>query len=153
MSDLNASASIIIDADPATVFAILTDPRQHSRIDGSGTVKGTVSDDTTLTLGSEFRMDMKMGVPYKINNKVVEFEPDSLIAWRHMGLHRWRYELVPTGAGAAQTTVTETWDVSAYPSLIATFLSKRFRSTTEKSIEKTLARLKSAAESDARAAA
>ncbi len=153
MPDPNASASVIIDASPATIFAILTDPHQHSRIDGSGTVKGSVSGDTALTLGSQFRMDMKMGAPYKINNKVVEFAPDSLIAWRHLGLHRWRYELVPTGGEAAQTTVTETWDVSAYPRLIAKLLSKRFRSTTQKSIDKTLARLKDAAESDARAAA
>ena len=40
-------------------------------------------------------MDMKKGAPYKIKNKVVEFEPDRLIAWRHVGLHRWRYELEP----------------------------------------------------------
>ncbi len=147
MADLNASASTTINASPATVFAILTDPRQHSRIDGSGTVKGSVSGDTNLKLGSQFRMGMKLGAPYKINNKVVEFEPDRLIAWRHMGLHRWRYELAPADAG--KTEVTETWDVSAYPRLIATLLSKRFRPTMRKAIEKTLVRLKDAAESDA----
>ncbi|MDO5735380.1 MAG: SRPBCC family protein [Propionibacteriaceae bacterium] len=153
MTDPNACASITIDADPATIFAILTDPRQHARIDGSGTVKGAVSGDTELRLGSEFRMDMNMGAPYKINNKVVEYEPDSLIAWRHMGLHRWRYELVPAGAGGAQTTVTETWDVSAYPRVVAKLFSRAFGSRTQKSIEQTLDRLKDAAESDARAAA
>lgn len=145
-SDLNASASITIEAEPATVFAILTDPRQHARIDGSGTVKSPVSGDTDLKLGSEFRMGMKMGAPYKINNKVVEFETDRLIAWKHMGLHRWRYELTPAGAG---TTVTETWDLSAYPGFIAKFLSNRFGANTQKAVEKTVARLKEAAEADA----
>ena len=149
MPELNASASTIIDACPATIFAILTDPRQHSRIDGSGTVTGSVSGDTQLTLGSEFRMDMKMGAPYKINNKVVEFEAGRLIAWRHMGLHRWRYELVPSGAD--QTVVTETWDVSAYPRVIATLLSKAFRRRTQLAVDQTLVRLKDAAESDANA--
>ncbi len=151
MSDLNASASIIIDATPATIFAILTDPRQHSRIDGSGTVKGSVSGDTDLKLGSEFRMGMKMGAPYKINNKVVEFEPERLIAWRHMGLHRWRYAL--RQIDETHTEVTETWDVSAYPSVIATLMSKAFGARTQKAIDETLARLKDAAESDATAAA
>lgn len=147
MPDLNASASIIIDASPATIFAILTDPRQHARIDGSGTVKGSVSGDTDLRLGSEFRMGMKMGAPYKINNKVVEFEPERLIAWRHMGLHRWRYELEPIDTN--QTTVTETWDVSTYPSVMASLLSKAFGARTQKAIDDTLSRLKEAAEADA----
>lgn len=151
MSDLNASASTVIDAPASTIFAILTDPHQHARIDGSGTVKGSVSGDTDLKLGSEFRMDMKMGAPYKINNKVVEFETDRLIAWRHMGLHRWRYELLPIDA--THTTVTETWDVSAYPSVIAMFFSRGFRPRMNKAIDKTLIRLKEAAESDATAAA
>lgn len=151
MSDLNASGSITIDASPATIFAILTDPRQHSRIDGSGTVKGSVSGDSNLTLGSEFRMDMKMGAPYKINNKVVEFEAERLIAWRHMGLHRWRYELA--SADGVTTTVTETWEASKYPALIGKALSWRFRPIAQKAIDKTLARLKDAAESDAGTAA
>ena len=58
-------------------------------------------------------MDMKMGAPYKIKNRVVELEEDRLIAWRHMGAHRWRYELTPTPDGG--TEVTETWDLSRYP--------------------------------------
>lgn len=149
----NASATTIINAHPRTVFAILTDPRQHARIDGSGTVKGSVSGDTDLRLGSEFRMDMKMGAPYQINNKVVEFEQDSLIAWKHMGQHRWRYELLPIGDGGSQTRVTETWDLTGYPRLIASLLSKARGSGTQKAIENTLVRLKDAAESDARSAA
>ncbi|MGO1383996.1 MAG: SRPBCC family protein [Arachnia sp.] len=146
MPDHNASASTIINASPSTIFAILTDPRQHERIDGSGTVKGSVSGDTDLKLGSEFRMDMKMGAPYRINNRVVEFEPDRRIAWRHMGLHRWRYVLKPVENN--QTRVSETWDVSAYPRPIAMFFSKVFRSRMQHSIDATLVRLKKAAESD-----
>ncbi len=147
MADLNATASTTINAPASTIFAILTDPAQHSRIDGSGTVRGAVSGDTDLKLGSQFRMDMKMGAPYKIKNKVVEFEQDALIAWKHKGVHRWRYELAPTADGG--TVVTETWDVSRYPSFIGGLLSKRLRAGTQKAIEKTLVRLKDAAEADA----
>lgn len=148
MTERNASASTTINAPASTIFAILTDPSQHPRIDGSGTVRGTVSGDTDLKLGSQFRMDMKMGAPYKIKNKVVEFEQDALIAWRHMGLHRWRYELSPGANGATQ--VTETWDVSHYPAPVAALLSKRFQAGTQKGIEKTLVKLKDAAEADAK---
>ena len=40
MSASDVSASTTIAAPPAVVFAILADPRQHARIDGSGTVQG-----------------------------------------------------------------------------------------------------------------
>ena len=61
--------------------------------------------------GQTFTVRMKLfGVPYVIRNRVVEFEPDRLIAWRHFTANRWRYELAPTADGG--TTVTETFDTS-----------------------------------------
>ena len=67
---------------------------------------------TRLTKGADFGADMKLfGVPYKIHNKVVEFEEDRRIAWRHFGGHRWRYVLEPTAAG---TLVTESFDYSRH---------------------------------------
>ena len=45
-----------------------------------------------------------------IINRVVEFEPERRIAWRHFTANRWRYELAPTADGG--TTVTETFDMS-----------------------------------------
>ena len=147
MGSRNRSASITIDASPATVFAILQDPRQHPRIDGSGNVKASTSGPEKLVLGSEFGMDMKMGAPYKIGNTVVEFEQDRLIAWRHKGLHRWRYELAPTSSGG--TEVTETWDISRYPGPVALGFSAALGSKTQKAIEATLVKLKAAAEADA----
>ena len=75
MSDSRVSASTTVAAPPAVVFAILADPRQHARIDGSGSVRGSVSGPERLERGAEFGMDMKMyGLPYKISNRVVEFE-------------------------------------------------------------------------------
>jgi hypothetical protein len=44
-----------------------------------------------------------------IKNTVVEFEEGRLIAWRHFGRHRWRYELEPVDDG---TKVRETYDWS-----------------------------------------
>ena len=104
------SVSRVIAAPPDVIFAVLADPAKHPLIDGSGTVRqAREGDPEHLELGSTFGMDMKMGLPYRIKNTVVEYEPDRLIAWRHMGRHRWRYELTPVDGG---TEVTETFDWS-----------------------------------------
>lgn len=104
----SVSVSRLIAAPAADIFAILADPSMHSVIDGSGTVRSAAMPrGTTLKLGSKFGMKMRLGLPYRINNTVVEFEQDRLIAWSHIGGHRWRYTLEPADDG---TLVTETFD-------------------------------------------
>lgn len=105
------SRSRVIDAPPSTVFRFLVDPRKHPLFDGSGSVKETLSAPDRLELGSRFGMRMHVLVPYVISNEVVEYDEDRLIAWRHFGHHRWRYELTPVDGGA-RTEVTETFDWS-----------------------------------------
>jgi uncharacterized protein YndB with AHSA1/START domain len=148
MTDV-VSASITIDAPPDTVFAILADPRQHARIDGSGSVQEVTEGPERLHLDSRFGMGMKLfGLPYKISNRVVEFDEGRRIAWRHIGLHRWRYELAPTTSGG--THVTETWDPSYYPLGSGHFLTLLgFPERNRGGIEATLPKLKAAAEADA----
>ena len=91
------SESVDVDAPPEVVFAILSDPRQHARIDGSGSVRELVKGPERLSKGATFGMDMKLfGLPYKIRNTVVEYDENRQIAWRHFGGHRWRYVLEPT---------------------------------------------------------
>lgn len=150
MSASNVSASTTVAAPPAVVFAILADPRQHARIDGSGTVRGALSGPDRLELGSTFGMRMRIGAPYRIRNTVVEFEPDRQIAWRHLGTHRWRYELEPSADGG--TRVTETWDVSRCNAPTRWVLGALgYPRTHARSIEQTLANLRAAAEADAAA--
>ena len=151
MSASNVSATTTIAAPPATIFAILADPRQHARIDGSGTVRGVVSGPERLELGSKFGMRMRIGAPYRIRNTVVEYDQDRLIAWRHLGTHRWRYELEPTAGG---TRVTETWDVSHCNGATRWVLGVLgYPRTHARSIERTLDTLKAVAEADAAAPA
>ena len=148
MSDRTVSGSITIDAPPAAVFAILATPRQHSRIDGSGSVQSVLRGPERITAkGDRFVVRMKLfGVPYVVVNRIVEFEPDRLIAWRHVTANRWRYELTPTDGG---TRVTETFDMSRADRLTdAVVRWAKFPERNQQGITETLARLKQAAEAD-----
>jgi hypothetical protein len=118
MSGRSVSVSKIIAADPGSIFDVLADPAKHGEIDGSGTVLDVRGGGQRLALGAKFGMDMKLGpLPYRMSNTVVEFEEDRLIAWAHLGGHRWRYEFEPVDGG---TKVTETfdWSTARVPKLI-----------------------------------
>lgn len=104
------SATAVVNAPPAEVFDYLRRPANHREINGDGTVKGITSGPEQLSLGDSFGMKMKLGAPYRVRSKVVEFEADHKIAWCHLGRHRWRWEIEPEGEG--QSRVTETFDLS-----------------------------------------
>jgi uncharacterized protein YndB with AHSA1/START domain len=148
--DAQVSGSITVKAPPEVVFAILADPRQHARIDGSGSVRNILRAPERVTAkGQTFTVRMKLfGVPYVIVNRVVEFEPGRRIAWRHFTANRWRYELTPTADGG--TTVTETFDMSRADAVTdAVVRWAKFPERNEQGIAGTLERLKDAAEADA----
>ncbi len=150
MIDTVVSDSIDVDAPPSVVFAILADPHQHSRIDGSGSVGAVLSAPDRITAtGQTFTVRMKLfGVPYLIRNRVVEFEADRLIAWRHFTANRWRYELTPTADGG--TRVTETFDMTRADRVTtAVVRAAKFPERNREGIIGTLERLKKAAEADA----
>ncbi|PSL02472.1 polyketide cyclase/dehydrase/lipid transport protein [Haloactinopolyspora alba] len=148
-SSRRVSASIVVAAPERVIFAILTDPRQHPRIDGSGTVRGVIEGPAELDRGATFGVRMRMfGVGYRISNRVVEFEPDRLIAWRHFAGHRWRYQLDPVGEES--TRVTETFDYSRLgPVATAIVRLWGFPEKNRRGIAATLPRLRDAAEADA----
>ena len=89
-------------------------------------------------------MAKRIKVPYTMTNEVVEFEPDRLIAWRHIGRHRWRYELEPISD--TETLVTETFDGSTavYPPALKLINAY---DNNEKAAAATLVRLKELVES------
>jgi uncharacterized protein YndB with AHSA1/START domain len=150
VTDQLISESTTIDAPPAVVFAILADPRQHNRIDGSGSVGSVLAGPDRITAkGQTFTVRMKLfGLPYLIRNRVVEFEADRRIAWRHFTANRWRYELTPTAGGG--TRVTETFDMTrADPVTTAVVRAAKFPERNREGITGTLERLKKAAEADA----
>jgi hypothetical protein len=107
-----------VPAEPQAIFDLLADPSQHPLIDGSGSVLAPrEGNPDRLSLGAKFSMSMKVGVPYRITNEVVEFDEPNVIAWRHFGRHVWRYRLRPVEGG---TEVTEEfdWGVARLPAAL-----------------------------------
>jgi hypothetical protein len=119
MGDTVVSVERVVDAPAADIFAVVANASRHPEIDGSGSVKQLKQGaPKQLALGSTFGMSMKLGVPYSMSNKVIEYEPDRRIAWqttfagplgRFIGGRIWRYELEPSGD---RTLVRETWDIT-----------------------------------------
>ena len=128
----------VIPAAPGLIFELLADPRQHHVFDGSGSVQeARNSAPKRLSIGATFSMNMRIGVPYRITNTVVEFEENKRIAWRHFGGHIWRYILTPVEGG---TLVTEQFDYATNRSRLFLKLMKAIENN-ERSMERTLANL------------
>jgi len=121
-----------IKAEPAAIFALLSDPARHHEFDGSGMLRTAESNSVIARVGDEFTMNMffeGLGGDYRMLNRVVEFEPDRRIGWepapgdvRSGGSEeaigervgtRWSYELTPGVSGG--TTVTEIYDFADAP--------------------------------------
>lgn len=130
----------VIPAPAERLFDVVADPALHSVIDGSGTVRALrEGSPRRLSLGIEFGFAMRLGVPYRVTNRVVEFEEGRLLAWQHMGRARWRYRFEPVPGG---TRVTETWDYSPSPAWVAlAYRLMRFPTRNRPGMERTLQRL------------
>ena len=140
----SVSAERIIHAPPERIFAVLADPAQHPVIDGSGSVRQLrPGNPVRLALGARFAMDMRIGIPYRVTNEVVEFEENRKIAWRHWAHDVWRYELEPVEDG---TRVRETFDYSHGRGKLYLRVTRTPRKN-QQSMEKTLDRLAECCES------
>ena len=139
------SARIVINVPAEKIFAILSNPHRHKEIDGTKTIQENISGPDKLVLGSKFGMKMRLGINYRIQNTVVEYDENSLIGWRHLGRWIWRYELV--NIGPQMTQVTETFDASRAPLISKAWLSlRKAYPWTQKAVAKTLVQLKSTCE-------
>ena len=118
-----------IAAAPSRVFAILSDPKQHSRFDGSNMLRGDVDGSVITQVGDIFVIKMhRMGRDYEMINHVVVFEPGYRLVWepspgdidtaggdpQRIGVpsgYRWGFELRPLSETA--TDVTEIFECGA----------------------------------------
>ncbi len=114
--------SRLIEATPAEVFRVLTDPQGHVAIDSSGMLLdaegprvGAVGDTFVVHMDREALNDYPLG-RYDVTVTITRFEPDREIAWTIVGRiepqigHVYGYRLEPTDGG---TLVTSYYDWSA----------------------------------------
>ena len=106
----SVTATAIVNAPPDAVFDFVRRPANHAVISGDKSVQGSLAGPEVLSEGDRFGMSMRIGVPYRMTSRVVEFEEGRRIAWAHPGRHRWRWEIEPAGEG--QSRVSETFDLS-----------------------------------------
>lgn len=142
------SAQIEIDAPPEVIFDILIQPRRHREFDGSQSVQAVIEGPERLSLGATFKMKMKIGFNYWVTNKVIAFEPNRLITWAHLLGNQWTYELTPLDGN--RTLVRETNNVRAAGWKASLSPAARKLSLFERSIAKSLVRLKKIAESESK---
>jgi uncharacterized protein YndB with AHSA1/START domain len=142
------SAQIEIDAPPEVIFDILIQPRRHREIDGSQSVQAVIEGPERLSPGATFKMKMKIGFNYWVTNKVIAFEPNRLITWAHLLGNQWTYELTPLDGN--RTLVRETNNVRAAGWKASLSPAARKLSLIERSIAKSLVRLKKIAESESK---
>lgn len=116
------AARITIEATPAKIFDLLSNPRAHPLFDGSRTVKNIISGPERLFLGATFSMAMNIKVPYRIKNTVVAFEENKRISWCHLMKWTWTYELQDLGNGSTQAT--ESFDATKIPAFARWWLKK-----------------------------
>ena len=137
-STRSISVSRVIHAPASRIFDLLANPREHVRLDGSGSVSSVKEAPERLALGSTFSMHMKMGLGYVTRNRVVEFEENRRVAWHHFAMFVWRYELEEVEGG---TKVTETFNYDK-PWAFA-IMAMGFPERNRTAIEGTLKRLES----------
>jgi hypothetical protein len=120
-------ASRRMEASVDRIFDFLANPHRHMEFDGSGMLRGAVTNHPISNVGDTFTMKMhRLGDDYLMLNHVVEFEPGRRIAWEpapgdpsrtegndpsKVGIaagYRWGYILTPDGDDA--TIVTEVFD-------------------------------------------
>ena len=145
-NDWKRAGRITINAPIALIFDMIADPQMHAQFDGSGTVQRQIKGPQRLSMGATFGMAMRVGFPYTITNTVEEFEEPTRIAWRHLGRHRWRYEL--EARDESTTVVTETFDGSTAIFPPALKLINAYENN-QTAILKSLVRLKVLAEAKA----
>ncbi len=124
MESKQMTATATIDAAPAAVFAVLTDPASHAAIDGTGWVREPLDTAPLTETGQLFRMAMYHGnhpdKNYEMANRVSIVDAPRTIAWKPgqaspetgevgFGGWTWRYDLEPTGPTQTKVTLTYDW--------------------------------------------
>ena len=145
------SASVVINQDPATVFALITDVTRTGEWSPECTSGRWVGGATGPAVGAKFEGDNALVVGgmtlkrWTTTSEVTEYVPGELFAFLAEGYTTWRYDLEAVEGG---TSVTESFDFTT-ASATQRFLYEtvvRRPASMVKGMQKTLDRMKAALE-------
>ena len=113
----------VIEADPATIFRVLRDPKGHVAIDSSGMLMsatgepvGAVGDEFVVHMDRESLGDRPLG-RYDVTVTITAYVPDRELAWTIVGVsrppigHVYGYRLEPEGEGTRVTSYCDWSDI------------------------------------------
>ncbi len=140
----------LVDASAKDIFDILSNPKRHAELDGSGFVRGDEKGERIAGVGDVFTMNMDgphMGGEYKTDNHVSGYAKDKLLAWKTApaGVEppgwEWMWELEPQGPDATLVRHTYDWSKVTDKELLKQI---SFPLVSEKELEDSLGRLAAA---------
>lgn len=117
-----------IPASTSDIFAVLSNPAHHVKLDGSGFIQGVDHADRLSGTGQSFRMNMSgdhMGGDYQTDNVVTGFESGKLIAWQTAPAGNeppgweWVWELDPQGPDTTLVSLTYDWEKVTDPDILS----------------------------------
>lgn len=152
MSTQRASVSRRIPAAAEHIFGIITDPRMHVEIDGSGMLMAAPDAQPLRAVGDTFQMDMDReplgDIPlgkYKVQNTVTKITLDQELEWNVGGVgqppfgHVYGYELEAVGPNETDVTLYVDWSgvaeeilqVASFPVVPLTMLEQSLEKLAE----------------------
>ena len=153
MDDKKLTVERVIPASTAAIFNVLTNPKRHLELDGSGFIRADEHAERIKAVGDVFTMDMEgehMGGEYKTDNHVVGYDENKLLAWKTAPAGteppgwQWVWELKPQDADSTDVSLTYDWSAVTDKDLLK---KVSFPLVSESELEDSLGRLAAAVSS------
>lgn len=154
MSEKKISVSRTIDAPAKDIFNVLSNPRRHPELDGSGFIRSGQNVDRITESGQVFTMNMQgdhMGGEYQTDNHVVGYDENKLLAWQTAPAGtkppgwKWVWELTAIDGNSTQVSHVYDWSAVTDKELLSKNL---FPLVSDQQLEATLAKLAEAVAAD-----
>lgn len=151
--DTRVTVQRTIDASAADIFNVLSNPKRHLELDGSGFIRSDVNTNRIQQVGDVFTMNMEgdhMGGEYQTDNHVTGYAKNQLLAWltTPAGTEpfgwEWVWELEPHGPDSTLVTLTYDWSKVTDKELLQ---KVKFPLISENQLEDSLGRLAAAVSS------
>ncbi|MDO5503416.1 MAG: SRPBCC family protein [Actinomycetia bacterium] len=142
-----------IDAPADAIFEVLSNPKRHAELDGSGFIRSDERTNRVQQVGDVFTMNMDgqhMDGEYQTDNHVTGFDENRLIAWQTAPAGtepkgwQWVWELEAQGPDATLVRHTYDWGNVTDEALLK---KVGFPLVSQSQLEDTLAKLAEAVSS------